>query len=329
MSYPIATRDPKQIKRDVRGAVLCVVAFLVTMYTVAIAVYLVAIFVEYPEIISLSMGSSMTEYYNKLSEAILDVTIKYSGLASILGMVCGLPWFFLIRGKKLFTSDLTHTNSKVKISTILIAFVLILGIQFAMTLISLFLGALLPQGDAGLSDTLNETTTSLASSFWGALYIVVLGPIIEEIVFRGAVMRKLEKYGANFALVVSSLIFALYHIILFQAVFAFFVGLILGYVAGRFSIKWSMLLHMLNNSLAVISVAIASHAFDMALNYVFFAAFVASIFIIIALRKYFVMQKKAGAPSEPRVYQRAFSSPWLIAYIVLCVLSGLLMIVGI
>jgi hypothetical protein len=85
----------------------------------------------------------------------------------------------------------------------------------------------------------------------GILYVVLLGPIFEEIIFRGAILRSLQTFGNNFAIVVSSILFGLYHLILFQGTFAFFVGLLLGYCALRFSIKWAMLLHIANNAVSM------------------------------------------------------------------------------
>lgn len=338
MPYIPVYVDPKQLKRDVRGVVLCVVAFIATVSVVSTIVLIAAVFIEYPELVNDLMNNAvrstggslgqMPAEYDRLGDAILSVSAEYAGLASILGMICGLPWFFTIRGKNLLTKDVTRVHSRVKPGTIALMLVFILGIQCFMTLLQLGLEPLFNQSGSSLTDTLEDTTVDLATSFWGVLYIVILGPIFEELVFRGAVMRKLERYGANFAIVISALLFGLYHIILFQAAFAFLIGLVLAYTAGRFSLKWSILLHMINNGLAVLTVFLGSEAFDMALNICYMLALAASILILILGRRYLQAQKQAGAPSHRRVFARAFCSPWLILYIVLCVLGGVsLMIV--
>lgn len=79
------------------------------------------------------------------------------------------------------------------------------------------------------------------------LYAGIIGPIVEELVYRGFVMRHLEKHGKMLAVVVSSIMFGAMHGNLPQGVFAFCVGLILGYVAIEYSIIWSIVLHILNN----------------------------------------------------------------------------------
>ena len=79
---------------------------------------------------------------------------------------------------------------------------------------------------------------------------VVLAPITEELVFRGFVLRRLrEKYSANAAIVVSSLIFGAIHI--HQSFLsAFFVGILCGTLAVRMSSLYApMLVHGAYNGL--------------------------------------------------------------------------------
>lgn len=79
------------------------------------------------------------------------------------------------------------------------------------------------------------------------VYASVFGPIVEEIIFRGVIMKGLQRYGKVFAIVTSSAMFGFFHSDLSQGLFAFSVGLVLGYIASEYSIFWSMLLHIVNN----------------------------------------------------------------------------------
>jgi membrane protease YdiL (CAAX protease family) len=303
------------------------------MLVVGVIVSLAAAFLEHPEIFKELVNSSQNSAYPSpdvdaaltalLAEAITDAALKYAGLSSILGMLCGLPWFFIIRGKKLVSTDVTQVHSKAAIGTLLALFAIVLGVQFVMIAGQAVIEQLFNQGGSSLSDALDESMTELALSTLGALYIVIIGPICEELVFRGAVMRSLERYGANFAIIVSSLLFGLYHMILFQAAFAFLIGIVLAYTAGRFSLKWSMLLHMLNNGIATLTIYVNNDLFAGALVLVFFLALIAAIVILIVRRKLIIAQKRAGAPSEPKVFARAFKSPWLISYVALTTLIAL------
>lgn len=79
------------------------------------------------------------------------------------------------------------------------------------------------------------------------LYLSLGAPIVEEIIFRGLVLRGLERYGKRFAILISALLFGLFHGNIVQSPYAFLVGLVLGYVAMEYSIFWAMVLHMINN----------------------------------------------------------------------------------
>ena len=79
------------------------------------------------------------------------------------------------------------------------------------------------------------------------LYTAVFAPVGEELIYRGLVMRQFQKYGNVFAIVVSAALFGVMHANLFQMIFAFLTGLVLGYTAAEFSLCWSIVLHLVNN----------------------------------------------------------------------------------
>ena len=49
------------------------------------------------------------------------------------------------------------------------------------------------------------------------LYVGIAGPVAEELIYRGFVMRRLEKYGSFFAILFSSLLFGIMHTFLIPA----------------------------------------------------------------------------------------------------------------
>jgi membrane protease YdiL (CAAX protease family) len=228
--------------------------------------------------------------------------------------------FLLVRGKKMFTKDLTAVNGHIKLPDLAELIVLMLAagsliafVQIALAFILQVAGLSLPSGGM----------PSLSSGPVAFLFIIVIGPICEEIIFRGAILRTLQPYGANFAIVVSALMFGLIHGYLFQAVSAFLVGLILAYCALRFSLKWAMLLHIVNNG---VSVALGFDSTGGTLVLILQGVFlVLGIVAFILLCKKFRQQRKEGkapalphpteagaALASPRPFAIAFTSPWLI-----------------
>lgn len=85
--------------------------------------------------------------------------------------------------------------------------------------------------------------------------ITVIGPIFEEILFRGLIQTELLRgFPPSAAITVGALIFAAAHGVLFQAVFAFFVGLAFGwcyYVTKNLLV--SMIVHIVFNATALVT----------------------------------------------------------------------------
>lgn len=92
-----------------------------------------------------------------------------------------------------------------------------------------------------------ELASSGVDTFSMFLYMGLAAPIVEEVIFRGLILRGLEPYGKRFAIFASALLFGAFHGNLVQSPYAFAVGLVLGYTAMEYSILWAMVLHMMNN----------------------------------------------------------------------------------
>lgn len=92
-----------------------------------------------------------------------------------------------------------------------------------------------------------EAASGGADTFSMFLYMGLGAPIVEELVFRGAIMRGLQPFGKRFAILTSAILFGLFHGNIVQSPYAFVMGLILGYTAMEYSMVWAMALHMLNN----------------------------------------------------------------------------------
>lgn len=85
------------------------------------------------------------------------------------------------------------------------------------------------------------------------IVLAVLPAIFEELLCRKAILNLAKRYGNLFAVVFSAMIFALIHLNMGQAIFAFVMGLIFGVIAVKTnSIKIPVLLHFLNNGYAAL-----------------------------------------------------------------------------
>ena len=91
--------------------------------------------------------------------------------------------------------------------------------------------------------------------FWSSfLLVAIFAPIFEEWLCRGMVLRGLlTRMKPGWAIVVSALFFALIHLNPWQALNAFIIGVIMGYVYYKSGSLWlTMLIHFVNNGTSVI-----------------------------------------------------------------------------
>lgn len=108
----------------------------------------------------------------------------------------------------------------------------------------------------GIEFTMAEDGIKLTTASVILPYIVktaVLPALIEEFAMRGVVMQSLRKYGDWFAIIMSSLVFALLHGNMVQIPFAFIAGIAIGYAVTVTGSMWTgVLIHFLNNLASII-----------------------------------------------------------------------------
>ena len=95
----------------------------------------------------------------------------------------------------------------------------------------------------------------VGTPLWATLLSVsVFAPVLEEWLCRGMILRGLlTRMKPGWAMVISSLFFALIHLNPWQALPAFLLGMLFAYVYYRTgSLKLTMLMHCANNTLAAL-----------------------------------------------------------------------------
>lgn len=97
-------------------------------------------------------------------------------------------------------------------------------------------------------------------SFWLMnVYAILLGPIIEEVLYRGILIEGLKKYGEYVAIMGSAVIFGMAHGNLMQFLPTVCIGFLLGYIRVKTgSLTVTIILHALNNLYATLYSEIAA-----------------------------------------------------------------------
>ena len=105
-----------------------------------------------------------------------------------------------------------------------------------------------------LVDFLNQPTfyTGLNSFYYNALIfllIVIFGPIVEELLFRGVILNRLAvKWGLTVSIILSSLLFGILHL---DLIGSFIFGLMMAVIYIKTQTLWAPIIcHILNNFIA-------------------------------------------------------------------------------
>lgn len=184
----------------------------------------------------------------------INYIMMLSVLFAILNIaVFGFWYYYRFEGD--FTPDVRKTFHPALFGGLfLMAPVAQLGASFIVNGISRLLPGALERytklmETAGLEDSQNMLTL---------LYAVILGPIGEELIFRGVTLRSARRvfpfWGAN---LMQAILFGVFHMNLIQGVYAFALGLILGLICQRLgSIYYSIFLHICFNLMGTVGASL-------------------------------------------------------------------------
>lgn len=182
--------------------------------------------------------------YTYIIEGILD-TDKAQVVILPLAMLLGFLFMGLYLWKKKYLTGDRALYSLLSISYIFWS--LIIGMS------SVFLIDFLMSRLTFLPDWMSATFDVLQSGWLGIFCIAVLGPILEEMLFRGAITKVLLKaYSPTKAILISGLIFGVFHLNPVQIVGGCLSGFLFAWLYYRTgSLFPGILIHILNNSLSV------------------------------------------------------------------------------
>ena len=80
------------------------------------------------------------------------------------------------------------------------------------------------------------------------VFMVILAPVFEELFYRRLLIDRMRRYGEKLAVFTTALMFGLFHGNLSQLFYAFFLGLLLGYIYLKTNkMRYTVILHMLIN----------------------------------------------------------------------------------
>lgn len=195
-------------------------------------------------------GGSITDMMQRGS-----VLIQKNDISAVL-FSCGFPVIAevvaIAMGARMLGIDLWgkftrngYTGAEVAGGTVLSLF----GQTAAAFMIS-FITMLFADKAEEMTESVITAKSSLAANILMYSYVCILGPVIEELLFRGIILESMKKYNEWFAVIFSSLIFGLMHGNVPQAVNGFVVGIVLGAIYVRSgSLVPPCIIHIFMNTL--------------------------------------------------------------------------------
>lgn len=171
---------------------------------------------------------------------------------------------------------------------------------------------------------------SAASIILTILYLVVIAPISEEIVFRGLVLKALSPFSKKNAIIISALLFALMHKNIPQAVGAFAIGILFAVTDTKAnSILPSIIMHSLNNMLPClmnINASVKSTAITVIYNFLVYAIVLGGIVILIIKGSQLFSLKAETESEKSELTERnkrteIFLNPIILIYIAILLYS--------
>ncbi len=119
-----------------------------------------------------------------------------------------------------------------------------------------FIIVFLPGVDLAQSQDIFQKDMTFLAQILMIVYAIIVGPLVEEVIFRGVLLPTLSnKVNLYFGVIVSTLVWSLLHFQLNVIIFTFIFGIILSYQYIYSKSLWtSYLTHVLKNSMAVIAI---------------------------------------------------------------------------
>ena len=210
--------------------------------------------------------------------------LNSTNLLTILSAICNyiLPFpifYWLIKKIPTETFETRNVNAK--------TFIIYIGIAYTLMWIGNIIGLIITTLLSGIIQTqiANPVQNLISSSeIWFNLFIIsILAPVFEEIFFRKILIDRTIKHGVKLSILLSAVIFALFHGNLNQFFYAFLIGGFFAYVyikTGK--ITYTISLHVIINLMgSVMSVIFTNSVMNIQTNINPFDAFIILAYLLI------------------------------------------------
>ena len=309
--------DKKVMKKDIKrvgwGLIWYTMINLFVVSTI-IAVQTMIFEISNPE------GISLEEFM---------VNLENEGTSMIIGVLVGILFLRFFMRKTVQKEMLFSVNRQMTFPEFGKILCVFMAAQFVFSLFASYMEVRLNELGFSAMESI-EAATGGSQTISMFLYASFVGPVIEELIYRGIVFRALRKYGKMFAIITSSILFGVMHGNLPQMAFATAIGFVLAYVTEEYSIKWAILLHVINNFviaelISLLGKFLGTEVGDLMNAFVIFGFFIAGC-IVLWKNRTEVMKYWEENKEDSRKYVYAFTTLPVLLFVIFNLLLGISMI---
>jgi hypothetical protein len=216
--------------------------------------------------------------------SVTAITLLISGIL--------MAWY-LIRGK--YVNFSVQSFKEVPVRVIGMSLIFVIGALMTSNLIT---------ETMDLPDLMGDAFISMSHTVWGFLSMAVMAPVVEELLFRGAIQGHMLRIGYSpiLAICLSALVFGIVHFNPAQSFFAFLLGLAFGWLYYRTgSVIPGMVAHAINNTVVALTMVFDEEHAQMTMQeqYGTTVFYVTLVIAILCFIIGFIMLNKA-LPAAPK-----------------------------
>ena len=246
------------------------------------------------------LGKNTEETLKIIETIAMDNIANQTYISIIFAAIVSLPiFYFIIKGRK---QNIKKVMGFHKINALNIFFVSILG-AFLFLFNSFLIGFI--EQTRMFEEAFNKAEDmfeflSGGNIILGFLAIVVIGPIMEEFLFRGLILHELDKHiNTYIAIIIQAVLFGLVHLNFYQLTYTVLIGIILGLAYVWLKSIWApIIIHVVNNGISF-ALATFSNVDDSAVDFtgVIYALWLFSMCMIVFMMV-LIYKKRKIAPKN-------------------------------
>ena len=201
------------------------------------------VYADLKGILSVDSLAQLAEYETLLSlpEA-NNIYIWSMSIGLFLSALAMLLFLYMIKGYRIRLNLLSSMSSR----SLLYSTLLVFSSMFALNIFVQWFG---------LEDKLTDELGGIAHNVLGVITISLVAPLLEEVLFRGAIQGyMMRRYNPWVAIVSAALVFGVFHLNPVQTLYATLIGIVFGWIYYRTGSLLSVIVgHVLNNSMASVA----------------------------------------------------------------------------